>query len=331
MTDQVAGSSLPQTRDFDHQQHHQHEQQQQQRRHTHLHFRDEQSSHHRSHQHLHHARSQRNRRLHDRDVPDDNEDIISDIASDIVVVVQTISVLQVTDFAGSTIIRTLPHDYPTPPVVTGSQPVSTIAGDTEKPSPTDLQYATSIGGGSSSSSRSSGSSSDDGNGDANPSSSSSSSIEDPTVIPSGSSMPTSFPTLSYAPITSTPLSATPVFPSFSGLSNSTLPPLAHSNSSAPGNSSVSLHSFTSEGNFSILGSATGTRSGTSRPSSSVTHSVFGTSTSQSPSVTYTYFTSTAKPDATPANGGTEIGTPADITYGDGPASTAARGGNRTGR
>ncbi|KAI0452263.1 hypothetical protein F5B21DRAFT_348956 [Xylaria acuta] len=310
MTDQVSGSSLPQTRDLGQQQ----QEQDQDRRHTHPHFCSVQSSHHHSsihnhnhnHQHLHHVRSQRNSRPHQRDASGDN----ADSASDIVVIVETISVLQVTDRTGATIIKTLPHDYPTTPVTTDSQPLSTVASSTEQPSSTDLPDTTSTS-----------SATDDGNGVAHPSSSSSSTIEDPTVTPSGSSMPTSFPTLSYAPITATPLSAAPVFPSIGGLSNSTF------SSSASSNSSASLHSFTttSEGDFSALGGATGTRSKTlSHPSSSVfTQSAFGTSTSKSsPSVAYTYLTGTVKPEVTTASGGDGIGSPADTGNGDGSAPTS---------
>ncbi|KAI0196581.1 hypothetical protein EV127DRAFT_476637 [Xylaria flabelliformis] len=335
MTDQVSGSSLPQTRDLrqQHQQQHQQPQEQQEqdqhRRHTHPHSRKVPSSHqHNSkrsnhnhshnHQHLHHVRSQQNSEPHQRDTSDDN----ADTSSDIVVVVETISVLQVTDLTGATIIKTLPHDYPTTPVITDSRSESTtVASSTKKPSSTDTDLPDTT---------STSSASNDGNGVAHPSSSSSSTIEDPTVTPSGSSMPTSFPTLSYAPITATPLSAAPVFPSLSGHSNSTFSSSSSSSSSAFGNSSASLHSFTtsSEDGFSILGGATGTRSKTSsHPSSSVfTQSVFGTSTSKSsPSVTYTYLTATAKPEATTTGGGDGIGSPADTGSGDGSVPTSGAG------
>jgi hypothetical protein len=115
------------------------------------------------------------------------------------------------DATGSTVIRTIPHDFTTP-AITGSQSESTAAGSsgTAKDSSVDLPNQNSDS-----------SSVGNGNGVSDLSLSPSSLI-DPTVTPSGSSMPTSFPTLSYAPITSTPLSAGPVFPSISGgLSNST--------------------------------------------------------------------------------------------------------------
>ncbi|TGJ86028.1 hypothetical protein E0Z10_g2786 [Xylaria hypoxylon] len=136
MTDQVSGSSLPQTQDFGRQQQQQEQEQQQPRRHTHLHYRTAPSSHphNHNHQHLHHARSQRNRKVDRRDTSDDD----LQNTSDVVVIVETISVLQVTDFTGSTIIRTLPHDYAATPTVTSSQSESTVAGTTEHPSFTDL-------------------------------------------------------------------------------------------------------------------------------------------------------------------------------------------------
>ncbi|KAI1735075.1 hypothetical protein F4680DRAFT_315470 [Xylaria scruposa] len=327
MTDQVSGSSLPQTRDLRQQQQQPPQQQEQEqdhhRRHTHPHSRKVPSSHqhnskrnhnhNHNHQHLHHVRSQLNSGPHQRDTSDDN----ADNGSDVVVVVETISVLQVTDLNGATIIKTLPHDYSTTPVITDSRPESTVASSTKKPSSTDTDLPDTA---------STSSASNDGNGVAHPSSSSSSTTEDPTVTSSGSSMPTSFPTLSYAPITATPLSTAPVFPSLSGLSNSTF----SSSSSAFGNSSASLHSFTtaSEDDFTILGGATGTRSKTSsHPSSSVfTQSVFGTSTSKSSSsVAHTYLTDTVKPEATTTGGGDGIGSPADTGNGDGSIPTSSAG------
>ncbi|KAI0810537.1 hypothetical protein GGR55DRAFT_112928 [Xylaria sp. FL0064] len=299
MTDQVSGSSLPQARDLgrQHQEHHE----QPSRRHTHLHHRTGQSSHQHNHQHLHHVRSQRNRAVGARDTSDDD----TQDSSDVVVIVETISVLQITDKTGATIIETLPHDYPTTPVVTGTQTELAGAGTTDQPSPTGLPDTTS-----------SSSVSDGGNGVADPSSSSSSSsLEEPTVTPSVSSMHTSFPTLSYAPLTSTPLSAAPVFPSLSGLSNSTLLSSGFSNSTA------SLHSFTvesiatdSDANFTLFGVGTSTRSETSHPSLSIsTKSVDETSTSESS--TGVTSTGTAKPDATLTNGSNGIGSPTDATGG----------------
>ncbi|KAI0420157.1 hypothetical protein F5X98DRAFT_37631 [Xylaria grammica] len=325
MTDQVSGSSLPQARDLGRQ--HQEQPQEQPRRHTHLHYRNVHSSHQHNHQHIHHVRSQRDRKVDRRDTSDDG----SQNASDVVVIVETISVLQVTDVSGSTIIRTLPHDYSATPVgVTSSSTESIVAGTTDQPSSsTYLQDITSTS-----------SASDDGNGVAGPSSSSSSVVEESTVTPSGSSMPTTFPTLSYAPITSTHLSAAPVFPSISGLSNSTL----SSSSSASSNSTVSLHSFTttaSDGNVTVFGESTSsTRSkasltsspafssssssffSSSSSSSVFTHSALETSTSESSS-SVTYSTSTAKPDVTPANGGDGIGSPTDTGSGGDSVSTSA--------
>ncbi|KAI1126052.1 hypothetical protein F5Y10DRAFT_220483 [Nemania abortiva] len=305
MTDQVSGSSLPQARDLGRQQQQQErEQEHEQRRHTHLHFRNVDSSHHHNHnhQHLHHARSRRDGELDERETSNDN----ADNTSDVVVIVETISVLQVTGLDGSTITQTLvPNSATTTPVITGSQSESTVASYSEQDSPTDPLGATSNSGASG-----------DGNGVAD---SSSLSVESSTVTSSGSSMPISFPTLSYAPITSTPLSVTPVFPSLSGLHNSTLL------SSAFGNSSASLHSFTtaSERNFSAFGGAASTRSkSTHNPSSTFTHSDFETSTSESLS-SATSFTSTVEPSVTAANGGNGIGSTPDASSDDGSASTSA--------
>ncbi|KAI0877037.1 hypothetical protein GGS24DRAFT_178599 [Hypoxylon argillaceum] len=308
MTDQVSGSSLPQTRDLGrHQQREQaqeQEQEQEQQR-AHLHFRNADSSHHHNHnhnhQHLHHLRSQRVGKVNERDTSDDN----ADNTSDVVVIVETISVLQITDVAGSTITQTLAHDSPTASVIIGSQSESAIPTSSEQTSPTYPLDTTSNS-----------STSDGGNGGAGLSPSSSS--IDSIVASSGSSMPISFPTLSYAPITSTPLSATPVFPSLGGLSNSTL------SSSAFSNSSISLHSFTaaSDRNFSALGGATISHSKPTHASSVSTHSVSETSTSVSSS-SVAYFTSTAEPSVTSINGGNGIGSSSDTGNGDGSASASA--------
>ncbi|KAI0119913.1 hypothetical protein GGR51DRAFT_495552 [Nemania sp. FL0031] len=313
MTDQVSGSSLPQTRDLlgrQQRQEQDQEQEQQQQPNTHLRFRNVHSSHqhhshnHHNHHHLHHARSQRDEKLDERSASDDN----ADNTSDVVVIVETISVLQVTDLNGSTITQTLVPTSATTPVITGSYSESTAASNSEQGTPS---YP--LGAASSSSANS------DGNGVAD--SSSGSSIQDSTVTPSGSSMPVSFPTLSYAPITSAPLSATPVFPSLSGLHNSTL------SFSASSNSSASLHSFTtaSERNFSAFGGSISSHSKTTHDSSSThTHSVFETSKSESSS-SVIYVTSTLEPNVTPANGGNGIGSTSGVGNVDSPTSTSTSG------
>ncbi|KAI1308791.1 hypothetical protein F5Y03DRAFT_82177 [Xylaria venustula] len=323
MTDPVSGSSLPQARDLGRQHHEQHygHHEQPSRRHTHLHYRNGQHN----HQHLHHARSsQRNRIVDERDTSDDD---LQD-SSDVVVIVETISVLQVTDRTGATIVETLPHYYSTPPAVTATQTESAVTGTSDQTSQTsqttdqttDQPSSTSLPDTTSTSS----SVSDDGNGVADPSSSySSSAVGEPTVTPSGSSMPTSFPTLSYAPITSTPLSAAPVFPSLSGLSNSTLL------STSLSNSTTSIHSFTAESatastttegdaNFTLFGVPASTLSETSTSRSSslslFTKSVSGTSTSESTS-SVTHSTSTAKPEVTTTYVSDALGSPTDAASG----------------
>ncbi|KAI1117234.1 hypothetical protein F5Y14DRAFT_375387 [Nemania sp. NC0429] len=340
MTDHVSGSSLPQTRDLcrqqervrepgnqhehehGHEEHEREDQEQQQQqtqplqrdrqdRCTQLHLRsvDPTSHHHahahahahahvhnrnHNHQHLHHAHSQGQSKLHQRHTSDDNVDS----SSDVVVIVQTISVLQLIDAAGSTIIKTLGDDYPTAPVVTTHR-----SKPTKQPAPADLTRVTPTR-----------SASDDGNGGADPS------TKDPAITPSASSMPTTFPTLSYAPITSTPLSPVPVFSSRTGHSNSSLL------SSAFGNSTASLHSFTTtdDRHFSIFGGATGTISRSSPTSSIFTKSGFGTSTSESSSGV-ALFTSTIDPPVTPTSDGNGIGSPANIGDGEGSGSTSASG------
>ncbi|KAI1366585.1 hypothetical protein F5Y08DRAFT_351250 [Xylaria arbuscula] len=325
MTDQVSGSSLPQARDLGRQPQEQTEQLS--RRHNHIHhYRNVHSSRHHNHQHLHDIRSRNNRPVDGRDTSDDD---LQD-TSDVVVIVETISVLQVTDVTGATIIRTLPHDYSTAPVVTATPTESTVAGTTDQPSPTDpLDLPDTTTSASSSSSVN-----DDGNGAAGSSSLFSSSVvEEPTGTYSVSSMPTSFPTLSYAPITSTPLSAAPVFPSISGLSNSTLSSSSSSNSTTSFEpftvESASLESTTvessvseSDDSFTIFGGVSTTASETfhSSQSLSTTKSVYGTFTATSASepsssVTYTT-TSSAKPEFTPANGGDGTGS-ATITVSGG--------------
>ncbi|KAI8625153.1 hypothetical protein F5Y19DRAFT_273518 [Xylariaceae sp. FL1651] len=297
MTEQVSGSSLPQTQDLS--------------QHTHTHFHNIKTSHHHDHQqHHHHVRSPGTNKAHKRN------------KSDTVVIVETVSVLQLTDASGSTIIQTLKHD-PTS-AVTGSQPKPTLKGDTGSLTSSDLPYPTSddsSGGGGG------------GGGDGVTNSSSVSSTIDPTATPSGSSMPTSFPTLSYSPITSTPLSAAPVFPSKAGLSNSTQASLP---SSAFANSTASLHSFTtastaSDGNFSIFGGVGGTSSTSvsgGHVSSIFTYSPTGTSTSGASS-SGAYFTSTAKPDGTQTDGDNGTGLPTSTAFiggsDSGPGSTSGSG------
>ncbi|KAK5627161.1 hypothetical protein RRF57_002876 [Xylaria bambusicola] len=276
-------------------QHQEHPLEQPARRHSHLHhYRNVHSSRQHNHQHLHDIRSQNRRDTSDNDLQD---------TSDVVVIVETISVLQVTDLAGATIIRTLPHDYPAAPVVTTSSIEPTVADTTNQPSLTDLSDLSDLFDTTSTSSAS-----DDGNGATDPSSSLSSSvIEEPTVTSSDSSMPISFPTLSYAPITSTPLSAAPVFPSLSGLSNFTL------SSSSLSNSTASFQSFTVESasSFTVFGGASSTRSKTSHSSLSLsTKSIPGTSTTTpKSSSSVIYSTTSVQPEFTSLSGSDGIDSP----------------------
>ncbi|KAI0205373.1 hypothetical protein F4808DRAFT_282423 [Astrocystis sublimbata] len=370
MTDQDSGSSLPQARDVDDHLHdHPHDHQAQHRQPAHPHFRNGngQSLPHgqtrnRNHQRLHHIRSQRDSssRPQQRDnssssrpqqrssTPPENAD--SD--SDVVVVVETISVYQVTDLTGSVVVKTLPHEHPTTtttadtPAVTADQSESTIPSSTQQPSPSPSPSSSPTGldlpetgvPDTNSISPSTSSATDDGNGVAHPTSSSSPSIEDPTVTPSGTSMPTSFPTFSYASIPATPLSAPPAFPSLGGPSNSTYSSLNSSSSSlltsstassTSANSTASLSTTTSDEGVTVLGGPGGTRSKTlteSQSSSSVltSQSASGTSTSMSDAssnVAYTYYTNTATHGATTTSGADGIGSPAGTVDSDGSAST----------
>ncbi|KAI0166900.1 hypothetical protein GGR52DRAFT_79339 [Hypoxylon sp. FL1284] len=202
MTTPVSGSSLPQARDV-HQHNHFHNSADSHHKRLHTHHNHHARSHHdhdhdRDHGHGHshshdHARS--SRKGHRRN------------GSEPTVIVQTVSVLQIIDGTGATLtLQTLTPSNPTsaPPAIT-----SDATGDPGSESVSDQSASTYPG-----------TSDDEGDG----LQSSSTSLLDPTVTPSESSMPTSFPTLSYSPLTSTPLSGSPAFPSLPGVTNSTQVP-----------------------------------------------------------------------------------------------------------
>ncbi|KAI1415184.1 hypothetical protein F5Y13DRAFT_6371 [Hypoxylon sp. FL1857] len=226
--------------------------------HQHNHFhnsRDSHSRHHHSHHtHHHHVRSQNSNSKRGHKRTDSDEPTI---------IVETVSVLQLIDSTGATLtVETLSPSKPTP--------ATTTASDTGLVSA--LGYP----------STSSGTSDDDGDGVL---STTSIPTIDPTVAPSESSMPTSFPTLSYSPLTSTPLSGSPVFPSLAGVTNTTQ---ASSSSLFP-NSTASVLSFSAESingsSVSVLASSS-FASGSSTPatttsseSTSTSGSSFGTPTS----------------------------------------------------
>lgn len=185
MTTPVSGSSLPQTRDDVHQHNHFHNSRDS--HHNHLH--------HTHRVHHHHVRSQnsnkRGRKRTDSDEP--------------TTIVETVSVLQLIDSTGSVLtLQTLSHTNPTP----ATNYIITTTANPDTGSVSALGLPTSLPG----------TSDDDGDGQQ---STTSIPTIDPTVAPSESSMPTTFPTLSYSPLTSTPLSGNPVFPSLAGVTNTT--------------------------------------------------------------------------------------------------------------
>lgn len=166
--------------------------------HQHNHFhnsRDSHHYHHHTHHKKHHARSQTNSNKRGRKRTDTDEPTT---------IVETVSVLQLIDSSGATLtLQTLTPSSSAPattasdvtavdPASTGS--VSTLGLPTSSSGTSDDELSTSIP------------------------------TIDPTVAPSESSMPTSFPTLSYSPLTSAPLSGSPAFPSLAGVTNTTQGP-----------------------------------------------------------------------------------------------------------
>ncbi|KAI1262449.1 hypothetical protein F5Y18DRAFT_438886 [Xylariaceae sp. FL1019] len=294
MADQADGSSLPQIQRHGRQQ-------------SHVHY-------HNTHN-AHHASSRQHRSHHARSHNHDPEHIHAErdeAAESTIVIVQTISVYQITDASGATIVQTLPSPDTTssPGLIqtTDIVPVATTTATTASSSSLLDDSTTSA-------------TSSDGDVDTSPAASYPT-VEDPTVTPSGSSMPTSFPTLSYASFTSAPLTATPVFPSVTGASNST------ASASGPGfsNSTASLLSFTSssetassetDGAFSIFGSAgtsstsTSSSSSSSSPSSSLSSSASSTSPPSSSSTTSTTSSTTSSSSASSTSSSSSYST---VTY-----------------
>ncbi|KAI0381795.1 hypothetical protein F5Y04DRAFT_280444 [Hypomontagnella monticulosa] len=233
MTTPVSGSSLPQTRDDVDVHQHNHFHNSRDSHHNHLH--------HTHRVHHHHVRSQnsnkRGRKRTDSDEP--------------TTIVETVSVLQLIDSTGSVLtLQTLSHTKPTP----ATNYIITTTANPDTGSVSAQGLPTSLPG----------TSDDDGDGQQ----STSIPTIDPTVAPSESSMPTTFPTLSYSPLTSTPLSGNPVFPSLAGVTNTT-----QASSLFP-NTTVSTHSFSAESfsnsSFSIFAGTFSSSSST--PATTTTHS-----------------------------------------------------------
>ncbi|KAI0396109.1 hypothetical protein F5Y17DRAFT_420356 [Xylariaceae sp. FL0594] len=322
MTEQASGSSLPQTqglgreqRDSDHSDWdnlHTHT-------HTHVHFRNIEAvnrRHPKTHPHHRHTRSPK-----EDDAPVRRRDEPEPSPDDVVIIIQTISVLQLTDSTGSTFIQTLSPNTTSPSALT-----ETPAGPTTAVSVTEADPAPGNPSKSTYQVSPSSASSGDGASDSSPSSTPSL-VEQSTATPPGSSMPASFPTLTYAPITSSRLTPTHVFPSLSGVYNTTQAVPAPSPISS--NSTASLHSLTAESdsNFTLSSSTATTSHSTTSSlstglSSSGTHTKSGKSTSSSHSGV-TYILSTVHPESTgqsPSNNG--IGAPTGtVVVGGGPPPT----------
>ncbi|OTA92650.1 hypothetical protein M434DRAFT_31671 [Hypoxylon sp. CO27-5] len=241
--------------------------------HQHNHFHNSRDSHNRHHHHSyhthHHIRSQNNNAKKGHKRTDSDEPTI---------IVETVSVIQLIDSSGATLtLQTLTPSESTPATNTASD--------------TGLVSALSF-----STSSSATTSNDDGDG--LPSSTSIPTI-DPTVAPSESSMPTSFPTLSYSPLTSTPLSGSPVFPSLAGVTNTTQ---ASSSSLFP-NSTASILSFSAESinsSSSVSVLASSLLSGSSTPATTTTSSSSSSSSVSTSSTGSSFFGS-------PTSSGTDDG------------------------
>ncbi|XXH00157.1 hypothetical protein Hte_006499 [Hypoxylon texense] len=245
MTTPVSGSSLPQARDV----------------HQHNHFHHSRDSHH-GHLHTHHNHHARSHHdLDQEDASTSNSNSKSDTKSkrghkrtdsEPTIIVETVSVLQLIDSTGSTLtLQTLSHSKPAsaqPAITTTSDAIVDLSSGVVSA----LGLPTSYPGTS------------DDEGDGLQSLSTSLSAVDPTVTPSGSSMPTSFPTLSYSPLTSTPLSGSPVFPSLAGVTNTTQASSSSgsfSSGSFSGSATTSSNFKSSSTTFGSFGTATPTETG----------------------------------------------------------------------
>lgn len=205
MTTPVSGSSLPQARDV----------------HQHNHFHNSRDGHHHSHIHTHHNNHHHHARSpHGQHQDQDHASTSTSNSkrghkrtdSEPTIIVETVSVLQLIDSTGSTLtLQTLSPSKPASalPATTTAATASDAIVDPSSGVVSALGLPTSYPG----------TSDDEGDGLQSPSTSLS--AVDPTAAPSGSSMPTSFPTLSYSPLTSAPLSGSPVFPSLAGVTNTT--------------------------------------------------------------------------------------------------------------
>ncbi|KAI1079372.1 hypothetical protein F5B20DRAFT_175682 [Whalleya microplaca] len=294
MTGPVSGSSLPQARDV-HQHHHFHN-----NRDNHNHY-----HHHNTH---HHARSPSSggKFAHKRN------------NSEPTIIVETVSVLELIDSTGATVsVHTL---TPEPTTATSSSP------DTHTTVDTNAGTATAVD--SSSVSLSVGISDHDGG-----SSTLSTPIPtiDPTLTLSESSMSPSFPTLSYTPLTSAPLSGSSGFPSLPGVTNTTTQ--ASSTALSIDSSSIDSSSTSSNSTVSLLSFSSGASSTSSVSTSASSSSFFfsGSSTASpsttSSSATSSYGSSSASASSTGTGGGIVGGVGGGGDAASSPSSTAADDGS----
>lgn len=162
---------------------------------------------HNHHRHLHHhARSEQEQ---DPQPQSPGRRVRPRADSDLIIIVETVSIIHVIDGSGSIIaFSTLPPGPPQTRTVAAPPPlptkISSVASELSA-LPSGVEATLSLGIPTTI-----------GNGDIIPTIPS----LEPTVE-SSSSMPTTFPSLSYSHVTSTPLSGGPIFPTFGGVTNST--------------------------------------------------------------------------------------------------------------
>ncbi|KAI0897812.1 hypothetical protein F4806DRAFT_378288 [Annulohypoxylon nitens] len=301
MTTPVSGSSLPQARDV----------------HQHNHFHNSRDSHsrHYQHTHNHHARSQnRNSNVNVNVNANTNSGKRGHKRTDSdepTIIVETVSVLQIIDSSGATVtLQTLTPSG-------GFTPATTINPGSDTTTVDPATESVSAQGLSSISTATS----DDAGADS--SSTTSTSTIDPTVTPSESSMPTSFPTLSYSPLTSTPLSGSSVFPSLAGVTNTTqASSTSISSNSTSSTSTTSILPFSAESiNSSSTSSPVLSSSSSLSSDFSSSTSVTTTTSSGSSSASITSDSSSAFASST-GSGGDGVGLGGNVQPSSSSTSTA---------
>ncbi|KAI2473890.1 hypothetical protein F4781DRAFT_7118 [Annulohypoxylon bovei var. microspora] len=294
MTTPVSGSSLPQARDV----------------HQHNHFHNSRDSHSHHYQHTHHnhhhVRSQNSNA--DSNLDSSKRGHKRTDSDEPTIIVETVSVLQIIDSSGATVtLQTLTPSGATPATtIHPGSDTTTVDPGTESVS--DLGFSTTL----------TATSDDEGDGS---SSTTSTPTIDPTVAPSESSMPTSFPTLSYSPLTSTPLSGSPVFPSLAGVTNTTQ---ASSSTSIFPNSTSSTSSALSFSAESVNSSSTPVLSSSSSFFSSSDSSTSATTTTSSESASTTSGSSSSAfaSASSTGTGGGDVGLGGNVQPSSSSTSTA---------